>query len=116
MIQILHNVSCSKSRAAVDQISNQSSDCNIRNFIENPLSKQEIIGLLEKLNRPIIDIVRTNEALFIDKFGDQTLNDEQLIDLLVQYPALLQRPIIIKNNKAIIGRPASVIDEFLNND
>lgn len=114
MIQILHNVSCSKSRAAVEQMQTEHIECNIRNFIESPLNAEEINDLLKKLQRPVLDIVRTNEALFQEQYANQNLGDEELINLLVQHPSLMQRPIVIKDDKAIIGRPAHLIDEFLN--
>lgn len=113
MIQILHNISCSKSRAAVEFIDEQPVDCNIRNFIEQPLNVDELKDLLQKLQRPIIDIVRTDERLYQEKFADKNLNDNQLLNMLAENPVLLQRPIIIKDNQAIIGRPAHLIEAFI---
>jgi arsenate reductase len=114
MIKILHNVSCSKSRAAVSHLEEENIDCNIRNFIEEPLSILELKEVLQKLNRPVMDIVRDNEALYQNEFAKKNLNEEELIEMLANNPTLLQRPIVIKDDKAIIGRPAHLIDEFLN--
>jgi arsenate reductase len=113
MIQILHNVSCSKSNAAVEMVSENNISCTIRNFIENPLNAEEIKEVIKKLNRPVMDIVRTNEEIYQTKFAHKTMTENEIINMLVENPILLQRPIIIKDDKAIIGRPSHLIDEFL---
>ncbi|WP_124642938.1 MULTISPECIES: ArsC/Spx/MgsR family protein [Amniculibacterium] len=113
MIKILHNVSCSKSRAAVQHLEDTETTCNIRNFIEDPLNVDELKDLLKKLDLPVHDIIRDNEVLYQTEFADKNLNADELIEMLAKHPSLLQRPIIIKGDKAIIGRPASRIDEFL---
>ncbi len=115
MITILQIQECSKSRCAVEY-SQQFPDLDIRlrNYIEQPLSKDELIDLIAKLNVPVKNIFR-NEG-YSPNPGDKALiTDEDYIDLLVEKPELLQRPILISEKKSFIGRPPELILDFLKN-
>lgn len=105
MIKILHNNRCSKSRESLAFLEGEKVDFEVINYIDNPLSKEEIKELLSILNLPAKDIVRTTEALWKENFKGKDYTEEELIDILVQNPRLIQRPIVIKDGKAAIGRP-----------
>ena len=115
MITLLSNNSCSKSNCALAYVrSFQELKVHIRQYMEDPLSKSELIGLLQRAQRPVRDLVRTTDKAFIEQFGVQDdLSDDELTELLVQRPDLLQRPILIDDDVIIIGRPPELILAYL---
>lgn len=113
MIQILHNNRCSKSRQCFAFLEDKNIDFEVVKYLENPLSEKEIKDLLTKLNLPAKDIVRTTEAIWKENFKGKELTEKELIKILSENPKLIQRPIVIKGNKAIIGRPLENVEKLL---
>lgn len=113
MIIIYHNPRCSKSRDGVCFLENLKEKIEIRNYFENPLSKKEIKELLKKLNFKPIELVRTKEAIWIENFKNKILSDDEIINALVENPKLIERPIVVNGNKAVIARPTEKINEIL---
>ena len=114
MITILHNNRCGKSRAAVQFLEEKDFDFKTRLYLENPLSEVEIEDLLEKLELSADDFIRKNEELWKESFSSKTYTEQELISILANYPKLLQRPIVIIGNKAIIARDLEKLEKFLN--
>ncbi|KUY31854.1 arsenate reductase (glutaredoxin) [Elizabethkingia ursingii] len=112
-IQILHNSRCSKSREALQYLEDQKIDFELINIIQNPLSKEEVTSVLQKLGIKAEDLVRKSDALFKEKYAGQELNEDGWIKVLVDNPTLIQRPIVVKDNKAVIGRPLENVIDFL---
>lgn len=104
MTQLLHNPRCGKSRTCLLRFETENKDFEIREYLKNPLTEQEIEILLKKMNCKPIEIVRTKESVWIDNFKDKTLTDKQIIEALITYPILMERPIVIKENTAFIAR------------
>ena len=113
MITILHSNRCGKSRAALQFLESKSLQFEVRNYLEIPLSELEIKDLLEKLDVSVQDIIRKNENLWKENFSQNTYSDSDLVSILSNYPKLLQRPIVIKDNKAIIARDIEKLEKFL---
>ncbi|AZI69538.1 ArsC/Spx/MgsR family protein [Cloacibacterium normanense] len=113
MITILHNNRCGKSRAALQFLESKGLQFEVRNYLENPLSEVEIEDLLSKLDTSIHNIIRKNEDLWKENFSETTYSDSGLVSILANYPKLLQRPIVIKDNKAIIAREIEKLEKFL---
>lgn len=113
MITILHNNRCGKSRTAMQYLEDAGVIFEVRNYLENPLSEVEIEDLLEKLDSSVHEIIRKNEELWKEKFAETTFSENDLISILANYPKLLQRPIVIKDNKAIVARDLEKLTEFL---
>lgn len=113
MITILHNNRCGKSRTALQFLESKGLDFKVRNYLEDPLSEVEIEDLLEKLDVSVHDIIRKNEDIWKEKFSETTYSDSELISILANYPKLLQRPIVIGDNKAIIARDLEKLEKFL---
>ena len=105
-ISIYHNPACSKSRATLALLEENDVNPNIIYYLETPPSIDELRSLLGKLGLQLNDIIRRSEDDF-DELGldDETLSEEIVLDLLQKHPHLLQRPIVVKGDKAIIGRP-----------
>ncbi|NNT73046.1 arsenate reductase (glutaredoxin) [Flavobacterium sp. IMCC34852] len=113
MFQILHNPRCGKSRNCLAFLENAKAEFEIRNYLQNPLSVSELQELLTKLNLKPIELVRQKETLWIENFKGKTLTDKQIIKAMADFPILIERPIVIKENKAIIGRELEKLEKFL---
>jgi arsenate reductase len=104
MLTIYHNSRCSKSRQTLELINNAGAEVTIVEYLKTPPTKDTIKSLLSMLNISPIEMMRTKE----DEFKAQNLanaNDEKLIEAMVNTPKLIERPIVVKGNKAVIGRP-----------
>lgn len=105
-IRIYHNPECSKSRAALALLEENDVDPQIIYYMETPPSIDEIKSLLAKLDLKLLDIIRRSEDDFNELgLDDETLSEEIILDLLQKHPQLLQRPIVVKGDNAIIARP-----------
>ncbi len=111
MIEIYHNPKCSKSRKTLEILQAKTKDVVIKEYLKTDLTKEELKSILSKLNLTVKEIIRTKEKEFLE-YNDQNLTDEELIDLIIKHPILLERPIVIKDNKAIIGRPPENVLEL----
>ena len=111
---IYHNPKCTKSRQALEIIKSKKIEPTIILYLVNQLSKTEVKKLLSKLGLSIRDILRTGEDEYKNNnLKNENLTDDKLIDFLIRFPKLLQRPIVVKNNKAVIGRPPENILNLL---
>lgn len=111
-MKVLHNNRCGKSRNCLAFLDNHSIDYQIIKYIDNPLTKEELIDLLNKLKFNPIELVRQKESIWIENYKNKSLSDDQIIDALVQNPILIERPIIIDGDKAIIAREEEKINIF----
>ena len=106
MITIYHNPRCSKSRQALALLEERALSPAVVKYLETPLDKQALKDLLTKLQVNVRDIIRTSEKPYKEnQLNDIALSDDQLLDAIATYPELLQRPIVVKDDQAIIGRP-----------
>ena len=113
-ITIYHNPKCSKSRKALEIIKSKNIEPIIILYLLKKLSKAEINNLLSKLGLSIRDILRTGEDEYKkNNLKNENLSDDELIEFLIKFPKLLQRPIVVKNSKAVIGRPPENILNLL---
>ena len=111
---IYHNPKCSKSRKALEIIKSKNFEPTIILYLVNKLSKAEVKKLLSKLGLSIRDILRTGEDEYKNNnLKNENLTDDKLIDFLIKFPKLLQRPIVVKDNKAVVGRPTENILNLL---
>ncbi|MFK7049421.1 MULTISPECIES: arsenate reductase (glutaredoxin) [Flavobacterium] len=113
MITIYHNSRCSKSREGVCFLENQNEDFKVVNYLENTPTTEELKDLLKKLNIPAIDLVRKKESIWIENFKSKELNEEEVIQAMILHPKLIERPIVVKGDKAVIARPTERINEIL---
>jgi arsenate reductase len=111
--KIYHNARCGKSREGLAILSAFTKDYEIVDYLKNPPTIVELQDILSKLNIKAIDLVRTKESIWKENFKGKILNDYEIIKALSTFPKLIERPIIIKENKAIIGRPIENINKFL---
>ncbi|MFK8265990.1 arsenate reductase (glutaredoxin) [Capnocytophaga cynodegmi] len=113
MIKIYHNPRCSKSRCGLDLLKESEKEYEIVDYMKNPPKKEEIVEILAKLKISPLELVRKNESIWKENFKDKTLTDEEIIQSMADYPQLIERPIVIVGDKAVIGRPTEKIKELL---
>ena len=111
-MEILHNPRCSKSRTTLNIILENNIQPTIRLYLDDPLSIGEIKDLLIKLNTTADQIVRKNEEIY-KKLNLKDSNQDLLIEKISKNPILLERPIVVKGKKAIIGRPPENVIKLL---
>lgn len=113
MTTIYHNPRCSKSREALGIIEQHVSEVEIIKYLDTPFTVETLTALLSKLDITPISLVRTNEAIWKNLYKGKSLNDSQLIQAMVSHPKLIERPIVVNGDKAVIGRPPSRVIDIL---
>tara|TARA_B100000902_G_scaffold395993_2_gene455830 strand:+ start:23637 stop:23975 length:339 start_codon:yes stop_codon:yes gene_type:complete len=103
-MKIYHNPRCKKSRETLSILNKNNCKIEIIDYIKEPLNKKDLSIILKKLNILAIDLVRKNEIEW-RKRDVKNLDNEQIINLMIKFPKLMQRPIVTNGDKAIIGRP-----------
>jgi len=112
-ITIYHNSRCSKSNAALKEVTLNGEPFEVVNYLETVPSIAELKSIIVKLNLKPVDLVRKNEKVYLEQFKDRELSDEEWIKVLHENPILIQRPIIVNGDKAVIARSDDAIDEIL---
>lgn len=113
MIQIYHNPRCGKSRNCLAFIEQSNQEFEIIPYLTETPSADELKKLLKQLNLEPIQLVRTKEKIWIENFKGKTLSDDQIVNAMVENPILIERPIVVKDGKAIIGRDPDLVASFL---
>ncbi len=113
MLTIYHNPRCGKSREGLQLLEKQNVPFETIKYLDTPLSTEELREIIEKLGIKPIELVRTKEAIWKENFASKSLSDEEIIEAMVQNPKLIERPIVINGNKAVIARPAEKINDIL---
>jgi len=112
---IYHNPRCSKSRQALKLIRDEGVEPKIIEYLKVPLTKIEIRKLLRLLNLQPRELMREKEKVYINmNLGDGAATNNELIAAMISEPILIERPIIVKDDKAIIGRPPEKVLDLLN--
>lgn len=113
-IEIWHNPRCSKSRETLKLLEAQKLSPQVYLYLEEKPDAQMIINILKKLDLPARELLRKSEDAYKEmNLKDKNLSDEELIKAMVSEPKLIQRPIVIKGNKARLGRPPEQVLEIL---
>ncbi|MCI4406187.1 MAG: arsenate reductase (glutaredoxin) [Sulfuricurvum sp.] len=113
MITIWHNPKCSKSREALSILEQKGVKSEVFKYLDTPPSRDEIVSVLQKLGISARALMRTKENLYKELGLAQVSDEAKLIDALAEYPKLIERPIVIEGNRAVIGRPVEKVIEFL---
>ena len=113
-ITIFHNPRCSKSRQTMELLHEKSVTPEVVEYLKTPPDYQTIDDILKMLNIEPRQLMRTGEAEYKENdLSDESLTRKQLIEAMVNFPKLIERPIVIKNGKAAIGRPPTAVLEIL---
>ncbi len=112
-ITIYHNPRCTKSRATLAIIEESGIEPAIIEYLKAPPTKEALRAILKKLGMKAEQIVRKGEPVFKEKFAGKSLTDDQWLDALAKNPILIERPVVVRGAKAIIGRPPEKVRELL---
>ena len=113
-VQILHNPRCSKSRSTLQLLKDNGVDPEIVLYLDTPPDAAQLTTILEKLNMQPRDLMRKGQSEYKQMgLDDDQLSDDQLIAAMIDTPILIERPIVLANNKAAIGRPPESVLEIL---
>lgn len=112
---IYHNPQCSKSRETLSLLKENSCDFEVQEYLKENLTKDEITEILSLLNMEAIDLVRKTEEAYktiVSERNKSDISNSEWIEYMVKFPKLIERPIVIHNNKAVIGRPPQKVLEI----
>ncbi|WP_340198745.1 arsenate reductase (glutaredoxin) [Ascidiimonas sp. W6] len=113
MIKIYHNPRCQKSRQTLEILEKSGESYEVIKYLENIPSEKELRQILNCLGLKPENLIRKNESIWKENFKNKLLSDEELIKLMLKHPKLIERPIVIKDNKAVIGRPPEKVKSIL---
>ncbi len=113
MLKIYHNPRCTKSRQSLDILEKSGEEFEVIKYLQDVPTKDELRKVLEYLNMPAEQLVRKNETIWKENFKGRVLTEEEILDAMITYPKLIERPIIVKGSTAIIGRPTERIYDLL---
>lgn len=110
---IYHNNRCSKSRCAIDFLNEKGIDFTIVEYLKDVPTKKELEEIIQKLGIKPEELIRKGEDQFKENFKGKPLSDDEWIEAMLKFPKLIERPIVIRNNKAVIARPTErILDLF----
>lgn len=112
-ITIYHNPRCGKSRAGLAIAEELDMDVTVRNYMKETVSKEELEGILTKLNYNASELIRTNETIWKSEYKGREISDSELIQAMIDHPKLIERPILIIGKRAIVGRPTEKIAPWI---
>jgi arsenate reductase len=112
-MKIYHNPRCTKSREALKYLEEKGVEVEVIQYLKEVPTEKELEDLLMKLNLKPIQIIRRGEKIFKEKFRGAAFNDHEWIKIMVEYPKLIERPIIVKGNRAILGRPLQKVIDLI---
>ena len=110
---IYHNIRCSKSREACSILQEKNIPFETIEYLKKPPSQKEIKELLKKLGMKAEEIVRKGEVLYKEKYKGKNISEAEWINILSENPILIERPILVKGDKAVIGRPPEKVLELI---
>ena len=112
-MKIYHNPRCRKSRETLEIIRGAGIEPEIVEYLKTPPSRQELKEILHMLGVPAEKIIRKNEEIFKQNFKGAKHADDEWVDILVKHPKLIERPIVVRGKKAVLGRPPENVESLL---
>lgn len=113
MLTIYHNPRCAKSRQTLKLIEENGAEVDIREYLKEPPTEDELRDVLTKLNLPVDYLIRKNEEIFKNEYKGKEFSEDEWIKILVKNPKLIERPIVVKENEAVLGRPPENVEKLL---
>lgn len=110
---IYHNPRCSKSRQTLQLLKENGVTPEVVLYLENIPTKSELKTVLKKLNISAEELIRKGEKDYKENFKGKEMSEDQWIDAMIKFPKLIERPIVVKGDKAVIGRPPENVLEII---
>ena|SRR3989344_7104282 len=111
-MKMYYNPRCNTCRVVLKKLQQKGATVEIVEYLKHPPKKEELQNILKKLHKSPIDIIRTKENIYKEKIAGKNFSDEELISLMVKNPILIERPIVIEEDRAILGRPPEKVLKF----
>jgi arsenate reductase len=111
-VTVYHNPRCSKSRCALEFLSERNVDFTVIEYLKDPFTKESLETLIRQLNIPAMDLIRKNEPEYKEHFRGERLSDEEATEAMLKFPKLIERPVVVKDGKAVVARPTERIEEL----
>ena len=108
-ITIYYNPRCSKCREVASLVSEHGYNTELIKYLDTPPSREELSSLLHKLGMKPLELIRKGEEVFKQNFAGRTLSDDEWLDALEAYPVLMERPVVVRGNKAVVARPVGKV-------
>jgi arsenate reductase (glutaredoxin) len=112
-ITIFHNPKCGKSRTTLGLIEASGATPRIVEYLKTPPTRAELKTILAKLGMKAEQLIRKGEDVYKNKYAGKTLTDAQWIDAMVENPILIERPIVVRGDRAVLGRPPENVEALL---
>ncbi|HZU52706.1 MAG TPA: arsenate reductase (glutaredoxin) [Holophagaceae bacterium] len=112
-LRIYHNARCSKSRGACALIEEAGIQAEIVNYLETPPTRVELVDLLRKLRMKPSELLRRGEAVFLEHYAGRDLSEAEALDALLAHPILMERPIVVRGDRAVVARPPERVRDLL---
>ena len=113
MITIYHNPRFGKSRECLAFLENSKHKIQVIKYLDTKFNFDSLSKILKKLNYKPIDLVRKKEKVWIENFKSKTLSDTQIIEAMIEFPSLIERPIVVVGKKAVVTRPLEKVNLIL---
>lgn len=112
-IRIYYNPHCSKCRETVALVTDNRYPVELIEYIKTPPDREELRDLLAKLNMKPLELIRKGEEIYKENYAGRNLSDEEWLDALLAHPVLIERPVVVRGNKAVVARPPQKVLELL---
>ena len=112
MAKIYHNPRCGKSRQTLSLLQERTSEVKIIEYLKTPPTKEELRSIVKKLNIEPEALIRKGEAIYKENYRGKDLSGDEWLSVMAEYPILIERPIVIKGDKATIGRPPENVHQL----
>lgn len=113
MLNIYHNPRCAKSRAALQILESNGVEHQVVKYMNEPLTADQLHQVIDKLGILPRELVRTNEKIWKEEFADKEMDDNELVLAMIEFPQLMERPIIEIDDRAIVARPPELTNEMI---
>ncbi len=110
---IYHNTRCRKSRETLEIIRNKGVEPEIVEYLKEPLTVDELQDIIQKLGINPSQLLRKGETIYKEEFKGKELSEEEWLYAIAEYPVLMERPVVVKGSKAVLGRPPENVNELL---
>ena len=104
-ITLYHNPRCSKSRSALELLTARGADVEIVEYLKTPPSRDTLAAIVAKLGIDAGDLIRRGEDVFVAEYAGRTLSNDDALDAMAKHPILMERPIAVAGDRAVVGRP-----------
>lgn len=113
MLKIYHNPHCRKSRAGLAYLQEKNIEHQIREYLKDPFTTEELEDALKKMGKKPLEIVRKQEDIYKVNYKNKEFSDDEWIKILITNPKLIERPIVVKKHKAVLAQPPENIEDLL---